>query len=159
MEPLYKIEDVNDWFSNYTYDHIRLDVEGKIDAVRRDSGIDYIIEQDIHLPKLDTEYEYISYLTGKYIHKDFAKHLEQLVGYNLQEIVIDEVTVNNVLAFNDPRGTKVSTGYKSAFEAGMEATMDYEYELVDAITETMEVIRTLVHNKGEQKIRPVIRIK
>lgn len=162
MEPKYYIEDYSHWDTEYVFDFIKFDEEGRIDYVREENGNFYLLEKDIKLPKLETEYEYIMYLTGKYIHEKLAKKLEQLIGFKLEQIEIDYEAVDNVLAFNHPLGREIEPGtgiYKSTKGTDLKADMPCEVALQDVIIQVMKVIRTLLHNKGEQHIEPIIRIK
>lgn len=160
MQPKFYIEDNIDWFTDYVIDYIQFDAEGRIDVIREDEERHYIVEQNITLPKFETEYEYINYLTGRYIHEDFAKKLQQLVGYKLEEIEINAEAVDNVLAFDNPFGRKLEDGsYKSVAGTDMAAVLPHEASMEDAIIKTMKVKRTLLHNGGKQQIRPLIRLK
>lgn len=160
MEAIYYVKDTGGetWETDFTIDYIKFDDEGKVDFVRETQGINYLLEENIKLPKLNTEYEYIEYLTGKYIHEEIAEHLKQLIGFELEKITLDWDNVNNAIFVGNPRGKETGIGWQHAYELLMEATRDWEFVLVEAVIYTMEVIRTLLHNNGELKIKKRIRI-
>ena len=74
-------------------------------------------------------------------------------------IILDEVTLNNALFIGDPRGEKRGTGVKNAFQLLMEAMLLWEFEAIDALERTMQVIRTLIRDKEHKISDGLIRIK
>ena len=59
---------------------------------------DYLVHGNIQLPIFDSESEYIDYLEKEDIIDPFlAGVLRKLVGYKPERMIIDEVSLNNVL--------------------------------------------------------------
>ena len=85
--------------------------------------------------------------------------LRKLVGYKPERMIIDEVSLNNVLFIGDPRGAERATGFKDAFELMMEATLLWEFAALEALRRTMQVIRTLIRDKEHKLSDGPIRIR
>ena len=85
--------------------------------------------------------------------------LRKLVGYKPERMIIDEVSLNNVLFIGDPRGAERATGFKDALELMMEATMRWEFSALEALRRTMQVIRILMRDKEHKLSDGPIRIK
>ena len=160
MGPKFYIEDVNEWDSKYSIDYIKFDEFGVIDIVRLTDERDYLVHGNIQLPIFDSENEYIDYLEKEDIIDTFlAKQLRLLVGYRPEMIILDEVTLNNALFIGDPRGEKIGTGFKNAFQLQMEATLLWEFAAIEALERTMQVIRTLIRDKEHKLSDGPIRIR
>lgn len=160
MGPKFYIEDVNEWDSKYSIDYIKFDEFGVIDIVRLTDERDYLVQGNIKLPILNTESEYIDYLEKEDIIDPFlAGVLRKLIGYKPERMIIDEVSLNNVLFIGDPRGAERATGFKDAFELMMEATLLWEFAALEALEKTMQVIRTLIRDKEHKINDGPIRIK
>lgn len=68
---------------------------------------DYLVQGNIKLPIFNTESEYIDYLEKEDIIDPFlAGVLRKLIGYKPERMIIDEVSLNNVLFIGDPRGAE-----------------------------------------------------
>ena len=148
MGPKFYIEDVNDCDSQYSIDYIKFDELGKIDIVRETYGRNYLVERDIQLPIFESESEYIDYLMEKDIIDPYlADVLHRLVGHTPENIVIDEVSLNNELFIGDARGSDRPGGFKDDFELLMEAKLIWDFSAIEAMEKTMQVIRTLLHDK------------
>ena len=160
MEPKFYIEDVNEWDSKYSIDYIKFDEFGVIDVVRVTDEKDYLVHGNIQLPIFDSENEYIDYLEKENIIDPFlAGVLRKLIGYKSERMIIDEVSLNNVLFIGNPRGEKRGTGFKNAFQLLMEATLLWEFAALEALEKTMQVIRTLIRDKEHKINDGPIRIK
>lgn len=160
MGPKFYIEDVNEWDSKYSIDYIKFDEFGVIDIVRLTDERDYLVRGNIQLPIFDTENEYIDYLEKEDIINPYlAGVLRKLIGFKPERMIIDEVSLNNVLFIGDPRGAKRATGFKDAFELLMEATLLWEFSVLEALRRTMQVIRTLIRDKEHKLSDGPIRIK
>ena len=151
MGPKFYIEDVNEWDTKYSIDYIKFDEFGVIDVVRVTEEKDYLVHGNIKLPIFDSENEYIDYLAKEDIRK--------LIGYKPERMIIDEVSLNNVLFIGDPRGAERATGFKDAFELMMEATLLWEFAALEALRRTMQVIRTLIRDKEHKLSEGPIRIR
>jgi len=160
MGPKFYIEDVNEWDTKYSIDYIKFDEFGVIDVVRVTEEKDYLVHGNIKLPIFDSENEYIDYLEKEDIIDPYlAGILRKLIGYKPERMIIDEVSLNNVLFIGDPRGADRPGGFKNAFELLMEATMIWEFSAIDAMEKTMQVIRTLLRDKEHRYQEKLIRIK
>ncbi len=160
MGPKFYIEDVNEWDSKYSIDYIKFDEFGVIDIVRLTDERDYLVQGNIKLPILNTESEYIDYLEKEDIIDPYlAGVLRKLIGYKPERMIIDEVSLNNVLFIGDPRGAERATGFKDAFELLMEATLLWEFAAIEALERTIQVIRTLIRDKEHKLSEGPIRIK
>ena len=160
MGPKFYIEDVNEWDSKYLIDYIKFDEFGVIDIVRLTGERDYLVHGNIQLPIFDSESEYIDYLEKEDIIDPFlAGVLRKLVGYKPERMIIDEVSLNNVLFIGDPRRAERATGFKDAFELMMEATLLWEFAALEALRRTMQVIRTLIRDKEHKLSDGPIRIR
>lgn len=160
MGPKFYIEDVNEWDSKYSIDYIKFDEFGVIDIVRLTDERDYLVRGNIQLPIFDTENEYIYYLEKEDIIDPYlAGVLRKLIGFKPERMIIDEVSLNNVLFIGDPRGAERATGFKDAFELLMEATLLWEFSALEALRRTMQVIRTLIRDKEHKLSEGPIRIK
>ena len=160
MGPKFYIEDVNEWDTKYSIDYIKFDEFGVIDVVRVTEEKDYLVHGNIKLPIFYSENEYIDYLEKEDIIDPYlAGILRKLIGYKPERMIIDEVSLNNVLFIGDPRGTDRPGGFKNAFELLMEATMIWEFSAIDAMEKTMQVIRTLLRDKEHRYQEKLIRIK
>ena len=160
MGPKFYIEDVNEWDSKYSIDYIKFDEFGVIDVVRVTDEKDYLVQGNIKLPIFHTESEYIDYLEKEDIIDPFlAGVLRKLIGYKHERMIIDEVSLNNVLFIGDPRGAERATGFKDAFELMMEATLLWEFAALEALRRTMQVIRTLIRDKEHKLSDDPIRIR
>ena len=160
MGPKFYIEDVNEWDTKYSIDYIKFDEFGVIDVVRVTEEKDYLVHGNIKLPIFDSENEYIDYLEKEDIIDPYlASILRKLIGYKPERMIIDEVSLNNVLFIGDPRGAERATGFKDAFELMMEATMRWEFSALEALKRTMQVIRILMRDKEHKLSDGPIRIK
>ena len=160
MGPKFYIEDVNEWDSKYSIDYIKFDEFGVIDIVRLTDERDYLVHGNIQLPIFNSEDEYIDYLEKEDIIDPYlAGVLRKLVGYKPEMMIIDEVSLNNVLFLDDPRGAERATGFKNAFQLMMEATLLWEFSAIEALEKTMQVIRTLIRDKEHKINDGPIRIK
>lgn len=160
MGPKFYIEDVNEWDSKYSIDYIKFDEFGVIDIVRLTDERDYLVHGNIQLPIFDSENEYIDYLEKEDIIDPYlAGILRKLIGYKPERMIIDEVSLNNVLFIGDPRGEKRGTGFKNAFQLQMEATLLWEFAAIEALERTMQVIRTLIRDKEHKLSDGPIRIR
>lgn len=160
MGPKFYIEDVNEWDSKYSIDYIKFDEFGVIDIVRLTDERDYLVQGNIKLPILNTESEYIDYLEKEDIIDPFlAGVLRKLIGYKSERMIIDEVSLNNVLFIGNPRGEKRGTGFKNAFQLQMEATLLWEFAAIEALERTIQVIRTLIRDKEHKLSDGPIRIR
>lgn len=160
MGPKFYIEDVNEWDSKYSIDYIKFDEFGVIDIVRLTDERDYLVLGNIKLPIFNTESEYIDYLEKEDTIDPFlADVLRKLIGYKPERMIIDEVSLNNVLFIGDPRGEKRGTGFKNAFQLQMETTLLWEFAALEALEKTMQVIRTLIRDKEHKLSEGPIRIR
>ena len=160
MRPKFYIEDVNEWDSKYSIDYIKFDEFGVIDIVRLTDERDYLVHGNIKLPIFNTESEYIDYLEKEDIIDPYlAGVLRKLVGYKPEMIIIDEISLNNVLFLDDPRGAERGTGFKNAFQLQMEATLLWEFAAIEALERTIQVIRTLIRDKEHKLSDGPIRIR
>lgn len=128
---------------SFAVDYVKaVDTNDGFDVVAVHATMDDDEEQVVTLPcnHYDSELEALTALTGKYIHKTIASSIELLIG---QPLTWD--TANNAVFLGDARGRYKATEdrYLSARELGMEAVDVYEVVLVEAVIETMALIKRL----------------